>query len=161
MIQRSLITFTALSLLIAGCAEDRVETAEPETTLEEGTVALTVEADGQVWVRFARRAEQVGPRVIELKLAITGTLKLASHHVGDALTAADKSLTVQDNGQIRLIALSTGNTNRVDSGVLARLQFQGSGQVQLLHERPFFAPAEADEGIQLGPSVQVDFSEAK
>ena len=119
-------------------------------------LSLDRAADGAVEVRFGR-TDAPGPRVVEIHLQPTGTLALAGAEAGEAVLKAQKQLTAQTtrDGLIRLVVLSAGNVNRLDSGVLARLTLSGAGTLALADRRPVFAPAEAEAGAPFGPPITI------
>ena len=121
-------------------------------------VARASDATGtSVELRYRRPAEQPGPRMAEIWVNLSG-LKFVSASAGAATEAAGKQLVAQDHGEegLRLVIMATGNTNRVDPGVLATIRLQaGAGELSIDKRSPVFAPGDADENLQLGEPLTV------
>ncbi len=81
--------------------------------------------------------------------------------MGEALAAANKDLTVQDkgNGLFRVLAFSSSNTTPIGPGVLATLELEreteGPMRVEILTDRPMFAPQEAQQGLIVGDPIEL------
>ena len=120
------------------------------------TLSLTPQ-EGRLVLSYTRREGQVAPRTAELFLSYPSSLDLAEARPGEALLLASKELIVQSPSPevLRLVIMSTGNLNTVNSGPLAYLTFNGPpqalSQVFLQARQPYFAPAEANVGVTLSP----------
>ena len=107
-------------------------------------------------VHFRRREQLEGPRAAEIWLKTNGSLRFSGSSPGAAANAAGKTVVAQakPDGEVRLVLFATGNLDRLDSGVLARLTFErtapGPADVELLAKMPVFAPPETNEGVILG-----------
>jgi hypothetical protein len=74
-----------------------------------------------------------------------------------AVQIASKQLIAQPSeGHVRVIIMSPGNLNTLESGPLARFVFQGTasaGAPRLRERTPYFAPLSANEGVTLAPAT--------
>ena len=158
----------ALLLLFGACAEQTAKAppADP-TPPAEAAIGLTgatlelraVEAEGAdtvVDLHFNRGDIEEAPRMMELRLRLSGLRYVKSEPLS-AATAAGKELVVkdEDDGTLRTVLFATGNLNRLDTGPLvryrlARVGSAGAARVEILSQRPVFAPARADQGVTLG-----------
>jgi len=74
-------------------------------------------------------------------------LRLTGSAPGEAATRAGKQVVVQERpgGLVRLVVFAGGNLARLDSGPLASLTFETTGEgpdtLELLYDRSAFAPA--------------------
>lgn len=154
---------------LTGCVDDTETTqsgpdklvpeAEASSTLE---LALAFQKDGKVAVDllFAKDEDKPGPRMMELFIRTSAGLTWVSSEVLSATTDAGKQLVVQApaDGTVRVLVFATDNLNRLESGPLARIVFASGGEngnLEMLNQRPIFAPAEADWGITLGKPLTV------
>ncbi len=116
-----------------------------------GTVALDV--------NYLHKVNHAAPRMMELYVRHADGWTFQGAEPLTATTAAGKELVVQDQGGglLRVIVYASGNTATLASGGLARLTFtapdKASGTVSLESRMPIFAPAEANEGLLLGPPL--------
>lgn len=112
-------------------------------------------------VRYTHKANQAAPRMMELYLAYDAGLTFDHAEPLAATTAAAKELVVQDKGgRLRVVVYASSNTATLGSGALARFFFRAAdvngakgGTVSLESKLPIFAPAEANDGLLLGPPV--------
>ncbi len=115
----------------------------------------------KVDVHFVQGTEVEGPRVLELRVALSGPVELLSAERGTALEHAEKEFIVQQRepGVVRLVAYAASNTHEVDSGLLARLKLRRTGpgaiRADLLTDRPVFAPAAAQQGLWIGDPLSL------
>lgn len=116
-----------------------------------GTVAIDV--------NYLHKVNRTAPRMMELYLRHGEGWTLQSAEPLTATTSAGKELVVQDQGGglLRVIVYASGNTATLASGGLARITFSTSGNtsgtVSLESRMPIFAPAEANDGLLLGPPL--------
>jgi hypothetical protein len=100
------------------------------------------------------------PRVAEIRVTHPAELTLLSSAIGDSAKSAGKELTVQElgNSVVRLILLSRDGSS-LDSGVLAELKLKkhGAGKVKvdILMDKPVFAPAESMQGLSIGDPLEL------
>ncbi|MBM4318875.1 MAG: hypothetical protein FJ125_02705 [Deltaproteobacteria bacterium] len=151
---------------LCACAPAALEPPPPAPSSPGGaTLALELAAqdDGAIVVdlRYARRPEQAGPRVVELYLGLSDNLGFAAAEPGEAAIRAGKQLTVQPgaDGTLRTVLLSPSSVAQIDSGLLARYRLTrrspGPARVEILDRTPVFAPVEANEGVVLGDPLPV------
>ena len=125
--------------------------AAPASEVAAGTVAVDV--------NYVHKASRTAPRMMELYVRYADGLTYESAVPLAAVTAAGKQLVVQDQGGglLRVVVYASGNTATLASGALARLTFgisgTPSGTVSLESRMPIFAPAEANDGVLLGPPL--------
>ncbi len=143
--------------------------APPGATIEEADETLSlrfvslVDDVATVDVSYLRRDTQAAPRMMELWLHVGADLAFVDAEPLEALELAGKELVVQprDDGVLRLVVYAANNLATIDSGPIARLTLSThSGQLSdaavTIEERmPMFAPADANEGVLLGPPVVV------
>ena len=104
---------------------------------------------------YHKRDGQVSPRTAELFVSYSEQMEYMTSKRGQAVITANKDLIVQKptNGVLRVIIMSTGNLNHLESGELARLSFKGHGnqghQIFIQERRSYFAPAEANIGVTI------------
>ena len=135
------------------------ELKETGRNLDESTPTLRIKQLSQEGVKtdfellYHKRDGQVSPRTAELFISYSEQLEYIAAERGQALIVADKDLIIQkpNDGVLRVIIMSTGNLNHLDSGELARLSFQGprdeNSQIFIQERRSYFAPAEANIGV--------------
>ena len=116
-----------------------------------GTVAVDV--------NYLHKVNHTSPRMMELYVRHADGWTFQSAEPLTATTSAGKELVVQDQGGglLRVIVYASGNTATLASGGLARITFtapdKASGTISLESRMPIFAPAEANEGLLLGPPL--------
>lgn len=104
---------------------------------------------------YHKRDGQVSPRTAELFVSYSEQMEYMTSKRGQAIIMANKDLIVQKptDGVLRVIIMSTGNLNHLESGELARLSFRGHGnqghQIFIQERRSYFAPAEANIGVTI------------
>lgn len=162
------VALAALALGASGCAEPEGGSAAVaadgppsfDTTL--GLQLVAHSADSAVidlW--YAPDEGQPGPRAMELWLRLPDTATLAAAEIGEAATAAGKTLVAQPQGDhdLRLVIYGTASLDRVAGGRLATLRLTlatpGPATVELLERLPIFAPAEANTGLRLPPPLVI------
>ena len=155
-----------LTLTLTGCAETEpaITTIAPSTMPSSATLSLSVSGTpgSQVAVdlQYEPKPDEPGPRMMELHIRLSDSLRYVRSQRLAAAAMANKELTVQpkEDGTLRLVLHATRNTTRLESGPLARLWFEatGAGTVTLLDQHPIFAPPEADKGIVLGPPLSIE-----
>ncbi len=107
------------------------------------------------------RGQASAPRVVEVFLRPTPNLKLVKSEAGDSLIAAGKQAIFRqtDDGLIRVVAYSASNTETLDTGVLAELQFERTGdgpaQIEIVKDRPLLAPSGANAGLEIGAPLKL------
>ena len=139
-----------------------IETQNPVAN-ETLRLATVTSSDSQlvVDVLYAPRAEQPGPRAVELHLRASPSLTYVSGSALEAASRAGKQLVVQgaDTGALRVLLYGTGSLDRIAAGALCRLTFsRAPGQpatLELQPHMPVFAPAEANDGVLLGGPLTV------
>ncbi len=100
-----------------------------------------------------------GPRVAEIRLALSSDLTFVSAQAGSALNESGKELITQvdGNGVIRLVAVSASSVSEIGSGVLATVTVKrkgtGPSTAEILLDSPLFAPAVANEGLLVDGKV--------
>jgi hypothetical protein len=102
-------------------------------------------------------APKRAPRMVEVRLRWSKSASIAGHQPGGAALAASKDVYLQRvaDDEARVIVFAAGNTERIESGVLAELATSGSGQLEIVPMAPMMAPAEAEEGLLVGDPVQL------
>ena len=166
------LTVALMSVLSTSCSREEPSGAGRGVTLTgsaevaRGTGAdldelgptLSLSArEGRLVLSYTRREGQVAPRTAELFVSYPEALNLSEFSAGEALRLASKELIIQSPspGLLRVVIMSTGNLNTIDSGPLAYLSFDGPSpalsEVYLQARRTYFAPAEANTGVTLSP----------
>lgn len=108
---------------------------------------------------YQKGADAKGPRVAEIRLALSSDLNFVSAGAGDALEEANKELIGQklEDGTVRLVAFAASNITEIGSGILASVLFEsdgnGSSTVGILVDRPLFAPDEANQGLLVDEKI--------
>ncbi|MEZ4267716.1 MAG: hypothetical protein R3F39_15155 [Myxococcota bacterium] len=157
-----------VSLAVVACAEASVAPVdghanESPTAVDRPTLSLawsgTASAPTRVEVHYARPDAAEAPRMVEVRLKLSGGATLATAMAGPALTAAGKELVtqVEADGTVRLVGFATGNLARIGPGVIAEVDLtRGAGPVEvaLVDGTPAFAPAAANNGLRLGPPLR-------
>jgi hypothetical protein len=111
-------------------------------------------------LHFSRGERSEAPRMMEVHLRLRHLRFLGSEPLSAAL-AADKQVVVQEqDGTLRAVLFATGNTSRLASGPLVRFDLapdpEGTeGRVEILDQRPIFAPPESDRGVTLGAPLDL------
>lgn len=112
-------------------------------------------------LNFYKKDSQAGPRLMEAHVRYAENLEFVHAKAGDSLANAGKTLIAQekDNNLIRLIAFSPNNVETLDSGRIATLRFkkvgQGDAAIEILTDKPIFAPDAANEGLLVSDPVRV------
>lgn len=160
----------ATLLCLAGCADETTappaQEGEPAVGLPDGyTLGLVLaQEEGEqlaVDLYYQRPEDNPGPRMMELFVRPSPGLKYLSSEPLAVVTSAGKQLVTQEqeDGTIRLVVFATSNLNRLESGPVARLvlarQGQGSQSLELVDQRPVFAPTEAEQGTTLAEPLIV------
>lgn len=107
----------------------------------------------EVVMNLYKQKDHAGPRVMELTLKHSPSLKYISAIAGEALQQAGKQLIVQTPGsdRVRAVAYSSISLQDIDTGTLLSLRFErkepGKATVEILTEKPIFAPAAANQGL--------------
>lgn len=107
-------------------------------------------------VSYTLEAGKTGPRVGEIVLKLSPSLRFVSAVTGQSLKDAGKELVAQPlvDGTVRLVFLSATNTQTLGSGDLATLQLERisnePGKVEFVLGKPLFAPQEANDGLLVG-----------
>ena len=102
------------------------------------------------------------PRLFELYLGVNSDVFLTSVTPGTALSTAGKTLVeheetgqpwIREGDQYRIVALSMGNTETLESGRLMTLSFEMNTEkvvrFRIARREQIFAPADADAALQL------------
>lgn len=110
---------------------------------------------------YTRKALSPGPRVMEAFLRFSDNLRYSSATQGEAIVAAGKTLVVQkrEKGLLRIMAFSATSISELDSGLLATLRFEktgtGTATLEILTDRPIFAPAETNQGLLVSDPLRI------
>ena len=100
------------------------------------------------------------PRIAEFWLSKSDNLDIKGATTGIATEGSQKQLIIQQpkSNLVRLVILATDNTNPIQSGTLATLKFKKTddkpARVEILTDKPIFAPAEANEGLVVGDPLE-------
>jgi len=106
------------------------------------------------------KGDPAAPRVADIRIAHSETLKLESAAAGEGATGAGKELTTQEPAAnvVRLILLSK-DTRELKSGALAQVTFAraqaGEAKFDILMDNPVFAPAESMQGLLIGDPLKL------
>ena len=110
---------------------------------------------------FSIPEESKGPRVMELFIETTPNLKFKEATTGEAITVAGKQMTVlqHEEGLLRTVVLSSSNINTLKTGRIVTYRFEKKddavAQLEILTERPIFAPAEVNEGLLVSDPLEI------
>ena len=161
------VVLCLLLLFVSSCqGNNNVEPGQVQAPIEKDNyLELEVEktetgATCMVSVIYHKKQGNDGPRVMDLYLKTSSNVELVAYEAGEALNVARKNLMVRagDENQLRLVALSQGNINRIQSGSVAKLQLRRTDSrgatVNIEISKPIFAPAEANHGLQLGDPIR-------
>ena len=133
----------------------------PPPAIEESEHTLSFQrlpaerTNRQVRLLYRRLPDQPRARAAELYLKLGAGLRYRSSEAGEVLRTGGKELIVQEKSPelLRVIIFARGNLTPFTDGVLLNLSFEetGSGaeQIELLQERPLFAPIEANQSLRL------------
>ncbi len=108
---------------------------------------------------FAKSPDNEGPRVAEIFLKYSDGLRYQSCTAGSALNASNKTLVTQaiENDRLRLVVYGADNANTIDAGVLATVTFEvrepDSNTLEIVAERPVFAPSAVNDGLLIADPV--------
>lgn len=130
----------------------------PDAAIEEAGPTLQfhlidfAEDSAEVFLGYYRRADQVGPRSVEILLDTSSNLIFLSSRTEQAAEKADKRLVVQEQEDgLRVILFSTTSLERIDTGFLVSLSFGRDdpepATLALRNPGSLFAPAEANHGF--------------
>lgn len=158
---------SSISPIEVGPDSDCTDCGVNDPTIENGTnlanrlelEALAEQGSSTLTLTYSKANDSQGPRVAELRLSLSPDLTFVSAKAGSALTEAGKELIsqVEEDGVIRLVALSGSSVSEIGSGVLATVQVTRSGNglstAELLLDRPLFAPAQANDGLLVDGKV--------
>ena len=140
--------------------QGEVEVA-PQSTLEESPFTLSfVDAEEKglertVTLAYQRAVGETRARAVELYLKLGGGLLYQRAEMGEVLQRGGKELIVQEPEQslLRVIVFSRGNLDPLGDGPLFRLRLSavagGAETIEILSERPLFAPSEANHSLHL------------
>lgn len=155
--------------LANGCSGGGAETGGG-ANVQESKPALAERS--KLWLSSSSKGEDVtvtvnfelgpapAPRVAEVRLAHDEQLTLVDAVPGEGAKAAGKELTVQqpEPNLVRLILLSRDGGS-LKSGSLAVLHLRKHGgqpaKIDILTDKPPFAPAEAMQGLSIGDPLQL------
>jgi len=164
---RHLVAFMTLLTACDGGPPPADPPAAAAAPVEEArtTLALSASAESDasvtVHVAYNRLAGQEGPRVVELHLRHSANLAYDSAEPMSAASAAGKRLVVQDRGDgtLRVLLFGTQTLDRLDSGPLLKLALRrlddAAATLEVLGDKPVFAPAETNTGLTLPPPLTV------
>lgn len=113
-----------------------------------------------VSLQYIREAGRPGPRLAEIVVSYSENLEYLTSEEGKALVDAGKKLIVQnrESGKLRLVIFASENLLELDSGELARLRFRKhdgvSSRVEILTQKPIFAPEEANDGLLVSDPIE-------
>jgi len=101
-----------------------------------------------------------GPRTVELWVAYSESLQFVAAEKGESLISSMKVLVVQDHGdRVRLVIFGTASLERIQEGELTTLHFRrqsdGPATVNFVAQMPIFAPADAQQGLQLAEPLNL------
>jgi hypothetical protein len=170
------IAWILFLILCAGCSEGKDSLNDPQSgdqTAKEESVTPTAERR-KIWLESSSKEnlQQVivqyngaengqNPRVAEVFLRHSSNVKYKGVEKGEALRLAEKQLVVQEveEGLLRVVILSSENTNTIDTGVLLTAAFEKTnnkaGKLEILTDQPLFAPEEANEGLLVGDPIEI------
>lgn len=139
-------------------AEDSGQARIAEGNPTESVAAIWLEGTPEpnglvVQAHFSPTAQAA--RMADIRIATSEPLTLLGSSEGAALSAADKGIVVRPiEGGVRVIIMSSTNTNPIGRGELFTLRFARPGDgpttFTLLADEPILAPAGAEEGLRLG-----------
>lgn len=162
---RNLSSRLCALLAVVGCAcgseREPAPTPPPPQQPQDVALAAHVSCEGSACTaEFTYQPAAPAARVAELRLAYSDNLRFVAASPGAALEAADKDLVAQarEPGVVRLVAFSASSTANIGPGVLATLRFERSGEerarLEILTDRPLFAPALANRGLTVSDPVE-------
>jgi len=148
--------------------------AKPSGTTASPTIGQSPAGKDRpkVWLSAVRTAEGAtvsinyeqgagpAPRIADLRLAYSEGLEVGPVTVGASASTAGKELTVQEPqpNLVRMVLLSR-DTRELKSGELLQLAIKKRGaaaaKLDLLMDKPMFAPAEAMQGLLIGDPIQL------
>ncbi len=117
---------------------------------------------GEVFVdiQFFRAKVKNGPRMAEIFLKYPAGWNCVEGIDGKAVEIGQKQLILQEKepGLLRVLVLASNNTIKLQTGTIASLRFDRNdgvrGTVEILTDKPIFAPDEANEGLIVGDPVE-------
>ena len=111
-------------------------------------------------IQYNHRQPTPAPRMMELFVRHSKTLQFLSYDKGESAVVAQKEVVVQrlDEQTLRIVMYSSSNLNTIDSGRIASLRFRITNKspsiIELVADRPIFAPPAANEGLILSDGLQ-------
>ncbi len=117
----------------------------------------------EVALKYNRGNANRGPRLMELFLQHSDSLKYVSCVSGQAILSAGKELVsqIKQNARLRTLVYSTSNLSELESGTIATYVFQISGSdeaaIEILTDSPIFAPPEANRGLIVSDPLTISF----
>jgi hypothetical protein len=151
-------------LVLGACLQTSDDASMPNlsSSTYDGHSRLMLEAVSEDAIRISLNGlEAHGPRVVELWLRVTNATALRQSNPGAALVRAGKDLIVQHkrDDSFRVVMMSGENTNKIGAGELATLEFERAGEgpmrIEILTDRPMFAPQEAQQGLTVGDPIEL------
>lgn len=152
-----------LSLMSCANAQEAGSAAVRRLGSDGPRLSLEVEREHDdlvdVAITYDRANLDQSPRMADFHLSLAGGLSFVQATAGESAVAADKHLVTQVSGsnQVRLSLFASDNLNRLDSGALVHLVLRrtGPGTIELLRDEPLFAPAEAEQFLDVEPSLSL------
>lgn len=161
--KRYALLFLVLALSACGSAGEassgEVPVDPPEVVEAQGNQLLLRSADGVLNLELVRGTRGEAPRMAEIFVKLSGPIRFSSALRGEALEKAGKQLAAQprEDGTVRLVVFASDNTERIESGVLAKLVVErtapGEASATIEVRQPILAPREANEGLMTGDPV--------
>jgi hypothetical protein len=147
----------------AGCTDCALHLTVLDKKLNAGHIV-----EVRVAVEYAPAEGSERPRMADVRLRASAELELVAAEAGPALTAADKSLYVDDttqkawkkraDGSYQLLAYGFANTRTFEPGRLIVLTFRGDAlgpaTFALVRRDQTFAPSVPDQALQSTPYDQ-------
>lgn len=155
---------------IGSCAMEPSEPTEPIDPIEQSespvflalnSLSESAKSQVNVAIDFALQHGHPGPRVVDIRIRHSKNLELVSNQKGSALIAAGKEMVVQSlsEEQVRVVAFSSGSLTPLGSGRIAELRFRredaAKAQIEILTDKPIFAPAEVNQGLLVSDPLQI------
>jgi hypothetical protein len=134
---------------------------KPAATAPAVWLAVHPDAEPALDIRYERKADAAGARVVELIVRFDRGLEYLGAEPGAAAIEADKQVVAQarDDHTVRIVIFSPGNVAPIPAGTLASLRFARTGKggesVRILTDKPLLAPAEANTNLKVGGAVEL------